>query len=89
MARVATVDLPTLYRLWADLSLSRAEVAHRLGISHSRLGLLARTHKLPKRPRVNNRIDIDPTPQEIRERKREMRRKHFALRRSEKLTQSA
>jgi hypothetical protein len=83
MGRVATVDVPTLFRLWADLSLSRAEVAHKLGISHSRLTKLTATHKLPKRPWKSTRIDVDPTTEEIRDRKREMRRKHFALRRSE------
>ena len=79
------VDVPAMYRLWRDMTLSRREIAVELGISHSTLEYLASKHKLPKRPsQRGNREMVDPTPEEIAERARECRERHFAARRAEK-----
>ncbi|NBT05580.1 MAG: hypothetical protein EBS54_02085 [Betaproteobacteria bacterium] len=75
--------MPRLFELWADHSLSRAQVAGRLGISVAMLYRLMRRHKLPPRPKELKAPVPDPTPEEIAERARECRERHYAQRRAE------
>jgi hypothetical protein len=78
------VDVPKMYRLWRDMTVTRREIAAMLGINNSTLEYLASKHKLPRRPsQRGNKEMIDPTPQEIEERARECRERHYASRRSE------
>jgi hypothetical protein len=77
------VDIPTLYRLWADHSLGKAEVASALQVTPQHLARLASQHKLPWRPREHKSSTVDPTPLEIEQRAAECRARHFAQRRAE------
>lgn len=77
------VDVPLLYQLWNDRTLTRAEIASRLGISHTFLTRLVAKHKLPPRHAEHKRNVVDPTPDEIAERARQCRERHYAQRRAE------
>jgi hypothetical protein len=77
------IDLPTLYQLWNDHTLTRVQVSSRLGISATHLTRLVTRHKLPPRRRDYRRDVADPTPDEIEQRAAECREKHFAQRRAE------
>ena len=78
------VDVVKLCALWADASVPRVEVAKRLRVSSSQLVRLVRRYKLPPRPHEHNRASsIDPTPDEIAERARQCRERHYAQRRAE------
>lgn len=60
-----------------------AEIAAALGISRSNVHQMRFHLKLPKRDREDVRW-CDPTPEEIVERARECRERHYAMRRSER-----
>jgi len=77
------IDVPLLFALWADESNTRAEIASRLGISHTFLTRLVAKHKLAPRRKEHKCNVVDPTPDEIAERARQCREKHFAERRAE------
>ena len=70
------IDLFTLLDLWKS-ELTTDQIAKELGISRSKLFLLARQHKLASRKRARKRITRpttpDPTPEEIRIRAQEIR----------------
>jgi transposase len=76
------IDVPVLHTLWAS-ELEMPEIAVRLGCSVSTLYLLRDRYKLPPRPRARVTLLKDPTPQEIEERARECRERHYAQRRGE------
>lgn len=80
------IDVELLFRLWADSTLNRTQIASLLGVGQTALRGAEARYGLPKRSwpagDCTKRI-VDPTPEEIRDRKREMRRKHFAMRRAE------
>ena len=76
------IDIPVLHSLWAS-ELELPEIAVRLGCSVSTLYMLRDRHKLPPRPRMRVTVLTDPTPQEIEERARECRERHYAQRRGE------
>jgi hypothetical protein len=76
------IDIPVLHSLWAS-ELELPEIAVRLGCSVSTLYMLRDRHKLPLRPRMRVSVLTDPTPQEIEERARECRERHYAQRRGE------
>ena len=76
------IDVPVLHSLWAS-ELELPEIAVRLGCSVSTLYMLRDRHKLPLRPRMRVTVLTDPTPQEIEERARECRERHYAQRRGE------
>ena len=76
------IDIPVLHSLWAS-ELEMPEIAVRLGCSVSTLYLLRDRYKLPPRPRSRVTLLTDPTPQEIEERARECRERHYAQRRGE------
>ena len=76
------IDIPVLHSLWAT-ELELPEIAVRLGCSVSTLYMLRDRHKLPLRPRMRVSVLTDPTPQEIEERARECRERHYAQRRGE------
>jgi DNA-binding transcriptional regulator YiaG len=77
------IDVPLLYQLWNDRTLTRAEIASRLGISHTFLTRLVAKHKLPPRQAEHKRNVVDPTPDEIERLKAELKAKHMAERRAE------
>jgi hypothetical protein len=83
MPIVRHVDLPLLYQLWNDHTLTRVKVSAMLGISPTHLTRLVARHKLPPRPRDRNQHGNDPTPDEIAQRAAECRERHFAQRRAE------
>lgn len=76
------IDVPVLHTLWMS-DLEMPEIAVRLGCSVSTLYLLRDRYKLPPRPRTRVSVLSDPTPQEIEERARECRERHYAQRRGE------
>jgi hypothetical protein len=76
------IDIPVLHSMWAS-DLEVPEIAVRLGCSVSTLYMLRDRHKLPPRPRMRVSVLTDPTPQEIAERARECRERHYAQRRGE------
>ena len=83
MPIVRHVDLPMLYQLWNDHTLTRVKVSAMLGISPTHLTRLVARHKLPPRPRDKNQHGNDPTPDEIAQRAAECRERHYAQRRAE------
>jgi hypothetical protein len=77
------IDVARLTKLWCYHTLPRAEVARRVGVSGSHLTRLASLYKLPERPAEHCAWVTDPTPEEIAERARECRERHYAQRRAE------
>lgn len=85
--RARQVDVPMLFRLWGDMTLTRAEVARQLGLTDGNLTRLAARHGLGPRGRQHRAFSMDdPTPDEIAERARECRERHMAQRREETAT---
>ena len=76
------VDMQELYRMWHDRRLTRREIALALGVSQSFLSTTAARLGLPRRETVHSEAN-DPTPEEIAERARECRERHYAARRLE------
>lgn len=76
------VNLPELWQMWVGGVPTRDIAAH-FGVSLQRVYHLKRKHKLPVRSSVCDPKVADPTPEEIRTRAREVRRRHFAERRGE------
>ena len=70
------VDMQELWRLWHDPTLSRREIGLALGVSQSFLSTTAARLGLPRRETVHSEAN-DPTPEEIAERARECRERHF------------
>jgi transposase-like protein len=82
--RKRQVDVPLLFRLWGDMTLTRAEIARKLGTTENQLTRLAERHGLGRRGRQHRAFSMDdPTPEEIAERAAECRARHFAQRRAE------
>jgi len=73
-----------LHRLWAS-GASYDEIAAALGCASSYIVRLRERHKLPPRniPVVRRQPRADPTPEELEQRKAEIRAKHMAKMRSE------
>ena len=76
------VDVPKLFALWATQA-TLPEIAEQLGCKLTSLWTLKRRHKLPPKRRPDGSSPNDPTPQEIAERARNCRERHFAQRRGE------
>ena len=70
----------TLRQMW-DAGVPADVIAAHLGIRRQRLHELRREHGIPDRPNKFRKRIVDPTPDEIRDRKRECRRRHFAEKR--------
>ena len=84
MAAKTQIDVPELFRLWADKKLTKTEIARQLGVTENGLNALANRYKLESRGRKHRAHSIDdPTPEEIAARALECRLKHFAQRRAE------
>ena len=82
--RVRQVDVPMLFALWGDTTLTRAEVARKLGLTANQLTRLADRHGLGRRGRQHRAFSMDdPTPEQIAERAAECRERHMAQRRAE------
>jgi len=85
--RAKQVDVPMLFRLWEDMTLTRVEVARKLGVTENHLTRLAARYGLGRRGRQHRAFSMDdPTPDEIAERARECRERHMAQRRAETAT---
>jgi hypothetical protein len=85
--RARQVDVPMLFRLWGDMTLTRVEVARQLGLTEGNLTRLAARYGLGPRGRQHRAFSMDdPTPDEIAERARECRERHMAQRRAETAT---
>jgi hypothetical protein len=68
-------------RLWRDVELDRTALAEHFGCSVSTIDQLRAKFDLPKRKRCRYRPQqtiADPTPEEIAERARQCRERHFA-----------
>jgi hypothetical protein len=76
------VNVPELQRLWVN-GIRVADIAVRFNVSVGTVHEWAKRFKLPKRPRVLPDLVVDPTPEEIEQRKRECRERHYASRRAE------
>ena len=72
-----------LLSLWQQ-GLTLTEIGIACGCSASTVGTLAKRHRLPMRQQVRKMPLADPTPDEIAERARECRERHYAMRRAEK-----
>lgn len=97
MRHTKPVDVPRLFALWADLSLTRVEVAHGLGVSETQLTRLIHRYRLPRRAHNYNNRPAEEIPPDEEEASRsslaiapglraaceEVKRKHFAERRAE------
>lgn len=82
--RVRQVDVPMLFSLWGDTTLTRAEVARRLGVTANQLTKLAEKYGLGRRGRQHRAFSMDdPTPEQIAERAAACRERHMAQRRAE------
>jgi len=82
--RKRQVDVPLLFRLWGDMTLTRAEIARKLGTTENQLTRLAERHGLGRRGRQHRAFSMDdPTPDEIAQRAAECRARHMELRRKE------
>ena len=82
--RKRQVDVPMLFRLWGDMTLTRAEIARKLGATENQLTRLAERHGLGRRGRQHRAFSMDdPTPDEIAQRAAECRARHMELRRKE------
>jgi len=82
MGRSNMVDADELRQLWMDETISRREIGIRLGVSQSFLSNAAARLGLPRRETVHCAAN-DPTPEQIAERARECRERHYAARRLE------
>lgn len=59
------VDVPALFRVWADHSLTVAEVSRELGVTQCHLYHLADRHALPERPAQHRAFVLEEaTPEE-------------------------
>jgi hypothetical protein len=75
--------LETLRQMW-DAGVPADVIAAHLGIRRQRLHELRREHGIPDRACKFRKRLADPTPDEIAERARECRERHYAERRAEK-----
>lgn len=76
------IDLAELWRMWVG-DVPAKDIAAHFGVSVQTIYGLKRKHKLPVRGAVCEPRIVDPTPDEIAERARECRERHFAQRRAE------
>jgi hypothetical protein len=75
-------------RLWCESNLDRTELAIHFRCSVSSIDHLRAKLDLPKKKRTwfrPEQVNPDPTPEEIAERARECRERHFAERRAEEV----
>ena len=82
MPRTHQVDVKEFFRLWHDPTLSRRDIGLALGVSQSFLSTMAARLGLPRRKTRHCEAN-DPTPEQIAERARECRERHYAARRLE------
>ena len=80
--KTTRVDVPSLFKWWTE-GLHASEIGLRLGCSTSTVHYLRAKYALPERVRVCERENTDPTPEQIAERARECRERHYAQRRGE------
>ena len=98
--RARQVDVPMLFRLWGDMTLTRVEVARQLGLTEGNLTRLAARYGLGPRGRQHRAFSMDdPTPEDdaasansleiapsLRDACEAAKQRHFAQRRAETAT---
>lgn len=72
-----------ILRYWHEDTMTLMDISLRLGCSVTTLSRLASEYRIPRRSAVHQNIVADPTPEEIAERARECRERHYAERRGE------
>jgi hypothetical protein len=77
------VDIDELRRMWIA-GVPANEIARHLGIRRPAMHELRRLHGIADRVTKYTKRIVDPTPDEIAERARECRERHYADRRAEK-----
>jgi len=82
-SRGTKVDRAVLLDLW-QRGLTLIEMGNAIGCSASTVGDLVKQHQMPPREPLKKMPLADPTPDEIAERARECRERHYAMRRAEK-----
>ena len=95
--RKRQVDVPMLFRLWGDMTLTRVEVARKLGTTENQLTRLAERYGLGRRGRQHRAFSMDdPTPEDdaasassleiapsLRDACEAAKQRHYAQRRAE------
>lgn len=75
---IPSVDEESLARLWASGETTLAEMAFELGVKQWQLQKTARRMGLgDKRAKLGRKFVVDPTPEEIEERCRQIREQHW------------
>lgn len=82
MDRFYHVNRAEFQRLW-ESNVHARDIAVHFGVTRSFVYAARVKFGLPERESVRFNSVPDPTPDEIRARKREVRRRHFALKRAE------
>lgn len=70
-------DVPELFRLWTA-GLTMDDIAGEFGVSRTVIRAWRQRYKLPPRRSRFARVEVDPTPDELEQRKREIRERHLA-----------
>lgn len=78
------MDIEKLRQMW-DAGVRVDVIARTFGVRHRKIQELRRLHGIPDRECSYHNRPADPTPEEIEERARECRERHFAERRAEPL----
>lgn len=81
-AHAKKCDPVQLLALWQQ-GLTLIQIGAAIGCSASTAGMLVKQHGLPPREQLRKMPLDDPTPDEIAQRARECRERHFAMRRCE------
>ena len=74
-------DVPELFRLWSN-GVTMDAIADHFGASRTVIRAWRQRYKLPPRRSRFARVEIDPTPDEIEQRKLEVRERHLAAMRA-------
>ena len=90
MPKKIIVDVPLLFKLWADPSVYSSDLPQRLGVSETAIRRLAKRYGLPRRKPYQKALNVnlgplpgDPTPEQIAQRAYECRQRHYRERRGE------
>ena len=81
MAKHWHIDIEELRALWLQ-GLHAEDIATRLKTTVAMVHKLRNDHKMPARQRVCRQHIADPTPEEIEQRKQEIKERHFAAMRA-------
>ena len=77
MATLKKIKAVELFRLWHS-GAPCSEIAVHFGTSSQQVYAAAKRYGLPRRSRKGNAKNVDPTPEEIRERAEAIKQRHLA-----------